>query len=506
MEKEDNANRLARESSPYLLAHAYNPVDWYPWGNEALQKAEKEHKLLIISIGYSSCHWCHVMEKESFNDPEVADVMNRFYVSVKVDREERPDIDQIYMTAAYIVQGTGGWPLNVIALPDGRPFFAGSYFPKERWIYVLEQFALLQQHEPQQLEEYAAKITSHIRTPDISPDSFHPLENSLSELKKELDPLKNKFDPEYGGLKGSPKFPMPSLLQMLLTMGFKLRDAELDQHVKITLVKMAIGGIHDHVGGGFARYSVDPWWKVPHFEKMLYDNAQLLKLYAQAYARWKDPLFLNVCKQIVSFAQRGLHSPEGAYYASFDADSNGEEGQYYCWSKIEIDSLLGNDTDAFCEIFQVTEAGNRKPDKNILIRKDAKLDKRIADWLKILLEARNQRVPPALDDKILTSWNALMITGLCELAKVTGEDYYTSLACKTATFIKEKMILPDGMIRHTYKNGESSIHGFLDDYAFTIEAFLALYEVTAEEKWILRAQQLNLYTLSHFQDPESRLF
>lgn len=511
-------NRLANESSPYLLQHANNPVDWYPWGSEALDKAKSENKLVIISIGYAACHWCHVMEHESFEDTSVAQVMNDYYVSIKVDREERPDVDQIYMDAAYLITGRGGWPLNVIALPDGRPVFAGTYFRKNDWTKILLYFKDLYQKEPETFDAEAEKLTNAINSIKIPGLD----EGKSSFTKQDLDEAFNKIisyvDFENGGTKGAPKFPMPGIYQYLLTYHFHTKHPSALEAVTTTLGKMSSGGIYDHIGGGFARYSTDDIWKVPHFEKMLYDNGQLVSLYSNAYKVTQKELYRKVVYKTLEFIEGEMTDESGGFYSSLDADSEGEEGKYYVWTKEEIDKLLGEKSELFCDYFSVTSLGNWEGNnilfitqkKEDLLRK-YKIDKKLFDQIineskRILFEARNKRIRPGLDDKILTSWNALMIKGYVDAYSAFGEKKFLDAAIRNAEFILNNMISDDGKLNRNFKNGKSTINAFLDDYAYTIEAFISLYEATFEEKWIHNAKKLADYVLLHFKDNKSDFF
>lgn len=511
-------NRLANESSPYLLQHANNPVDWYPWGSEALDKAKSENKLVIISIGYAACHWCHVMEHESFEDTSVAQVMNDYYVSIKVDREERPDVDQIYMDAAYLITGRGGWPLNVIALPDGRPVFAGTYFRKNDWTKILLYFKDLYQKEPETFDAEAEKLTNAINSIKIPGLD----EGKSSFTKQDLDEAFNKIisyvDFENGGTKGAPKFPMPGIYQYLLTYHFHTKHPSALEAVTTTLGKMSSGGIYDHIGGGFARYSTDDIWKVPHFEKMLYDNGQLVSLYSNAYKVTQKELYRKVVYKTLEFIEGEMTDESGGFYSSLDADSEGEEGKYYVWTKEEIDKLLGEKSELFCDYFSVTSLGNWEGNnilfitqkKEDLLRK-YKIDKKLFDQIineskRILFEARNKRIRPGLDDKILTSWNALMLKGYVDAYSAFGEEKFLDAAIRNAEFILNNMISDDGKLNRNFKNGKSTINAFLDDYAYTIEAFISLYEATFEEKWIHNAKKLADYVLLHFKDNKSDFF
>jgi uncharacterized protein YyaL (SSP411 family) len=362
-------NKLANESSPYLLQHARNPVDWYPWGSEALEKAKSDNKLIIISIGYAACHWCHVMEHESFEDESVAKVMNDFYVSIKVDREERPDVDQIYMDAAYLITGRGGWPLNIIALPDGRPVFAGTYFRKNDWTKILLYFKDLYQKEPETFNQEASKLTDAIKNMKIPGVEEKKSAFTKEDLDEAFNKIISEIDFTYGGTKGSPKFPMPGIYQFLLTYHFHTNNPRAIEAITTTLDKMASGGIYDHLGGGFARYSTDEIWKVPHFEKMLYDNAQLVSLYSNAYKIIGDQNYKKVVYETLEFIKREMTDKSGGFYSSLDADSEGEEGKYYVWTKEEIDKLLGEKAEIFCEYFNVSSSGNWEGKNILYIRK-----------------------------------------------------------------------------------------------------------------------------------------
>jgi len=521
-EQEDNKmkfkNKLANETSPYLLQHANNPVNWYPWGNEAFDKAKAENKLIIISIGYAACHWCHVMEHESFEDTSVAQVMNDFYVSVKVDREERPDVDQIYMDAAYMITGRGGWPLNVIALPDSRPVYAGTYFRKNDWTKLLLYFKDLYQKEPETFDLEAGKLTSAIKEMKIPGVE----ENISSFTKQELDESVNKIisliDFENGGTKGAPKFPMPNIYEFLLNYNFHTGNQKSLEALTITLDKMAAGGIYDHIGGGFARYSTDDIWKVPHFEKMLYDNGQLVSLYSNTFKVTGDKLYKNIVYETLKFIERELTDKSGGFYSSLDADSEGEEGKYYVWTKQEIENLLGENAEIFCDYYSIKSNGNWEG-SNILFINQNKEDllakykineedfkKIISESKKILFETRNKRVKPRLDDKILTSWNALMLRGYVDAYSTFGEKKFLEAALKNGEFILNNMMDGDGKLNRNYKNGKCTINAFLDDYAYTIESFISLYESTFDERWIFAAKKLADYVIKRFKDNESDFF
>ncbi len=514
-------NHLAGQSSPYLLQHAKNPVDWYPWGDEALAKAKAENKLLIISVGYAACHWCHVMEHESFEDSTVANLMNEHFVAVKVDREERPDVDDVYMTACHLASGKGcGWPLNAFALPDGRPVWAGTYFPKKNWIEILTYFSKLHQEEPEKLQEYASQIMDGIN----GNEQVLFNENDPSFTDANLVGITNNFlsniDFKKGGRDGSPKFPMPNNYQFLLSQYFHTKDEKTLEAVTTTLDNMANGGIYDHLGGGFARYSTDADWKVPHFEKMLYDNGQLVSLYSEAFMVTKNPLYQQVVEETLQYIKREMTDESGGFYSSLDADSEGVEGKFYVWTKEELAAVLQDEMSLklFADYYQVSNKGNWEH-TNVLHRKKpiADLAKRwnqseeqiiasITASKEKLLTAREKRIRPGLDDKILTSWNALMLKGYVDAYRAFGKQEYLQAALDNAHFINNNMLQGDDRLNRNYKDGKSVINAFLDDYALTAEAFIALYQVTFDEKWLKKAEGLSNYSILHFFDTKSGMF
>ena len=524
MDKENNTrhsytNELIHESSPYLLQHAHNPVNWYPWGEEALRKARKEKKLIIVSIGYSSCHWCHVMEHESFEDSAVARLMNEHFISIKVDREERPDIDHIYMTAVHMMNQRGGWPLNCIALPDGRPFWGGTYFPKEQWISALTQVQDFYRENPEQTEQYAADLAAGITNNSLFQPSVDPGTTDDVDLQGAVERWSGQFDLEQGGMQGAPKFPMPVNLEFLLHYGFRNEDRGVMQFVETTLTKMARGGIYDQAGGGFARYSVDRIWKVPHFEKMLYDNAQLVGLYAKAYQVTGNEVFRQVVQQSIEFLEREMTGSEGLFYSALDADSEGEEGKYYIWTWEELEELLAGDFDLFSEYYNINAAGLWENNSYILFRTSdpvvfaeernlepgAFLD-RIATWNRALMKAREPRIRPGLDDKSLTSWNAMMISGLVAAYRALGDPHYLELATNCASAIREEMWDKDQVLYRNYRNGIRSIPGFHIDYALYIEACLDLFEASLDRSWLDLAADLTGVTLEKFFQKDPGMF
>ncbi|MBG6234530.1 uncharacterized protein YyaL (SSP411 family) [Pedobacter sp. CAN_A7] len=507
-------NELIKASSPYLLQHAYNPVHWYEWGETALQKAKNENKLILVSIGYSACHWCHVMERESFENHEVAEVMNEHFVCIKVDREERPDIDQVYMLAVQLMTGCGGWPLNCICLPDQRPVYGGTYFQKPDWINVLTNVAELWAQEPEKALQYADRLTDGIINAEKIIPNVKTADYTADDLKEIVEPWKCSFDMSEGGYNRAPKFPLPNNWLFLLRYGHLAEDQSSSIATLFTLEKMALGGIYDHIGGGFARYSVDDRWHVPHFEKMLYDNGQLISLYTEAYASTRMPLYKQVAVECIEWLQREMTSPEGLFYAALDADSEGVEGKFYVWSADEFEVITEGDHNLLAEYFHVTEEGNWEEEHtNILLRsvtdeefaaakgialEDLQLKVRLAK--EKLLQHRSLRVRPGLDDKCLTAWNAMAIKALAESAIVYKDPIYEAMAKKAADFILSAMRTPEGGLYRNYKSGKASIPGFLDDYAFFIEALMALYAVDFDEKWLHEAKTLTDYVLRDFVD------
>ncbi len=523
-EQHQYTNALIHETSPYLLQHAHNPVDWHAWNDETLALAKKENKLLLISIGYAACHWCHVMEEESFEDSTVAAVMNKHFINVKVDREERPDVDQIYMNAVQLLTGSGGWPLNCVALPDGRPIWGGTYFPKENWLNAIEKLAELYKTEPEKAEEYAAKLTEGIHQSDLVTLNKEAPNFTKIELDSAVTKWEAYLDPKNGGNKGAPKFPMPSNINFLLRYATQTKNSELLKYVNTTLTQMAYGGIFDQIGGGFARYSVDEIWHIPHFEKMLYDNAQLVSLYSKAYQATKNPLYKEIVYRTTQFVESELYNGKGAFYSSLDADSKTttgalEEGAYYIWTKDELEKILGADFNLFAQYYNVNLHGKWEENNYHLIRTLSdeeianknnisvnELSNKVKSWQKTLLAARNKRDLPRLDDKSLTSWNALMLKAYADSYAVFNEKHFLEMALKTAQFITSKQLKEDGGLYRNFKNDKSTIDAYLEDYATTISAFLRLYEVTLNENWLQTAKQLTDYCYDHFYDDNNKMF
>ena len=512
-------NRLIHETSPYLLQHARNPVDWYPWGDEAFAKAKAENKLVLVSIGYSSCHWCHVMERECFEDAAIAERMNAHYVCIKVDREERPDVDHVYMTAVQLITGRGGWPLNCFTLPDGRPVYGGTYFPPAQWGQVLADLNATWQREPQRVVQYGEKLRLGLVATDLvepAADTGPFDRNTLDAMVAAWQP---HFDRTHGGPDRAPKFPLPNNYQFLLRQGVLDQDRELLQHVEITLDRMALGGLFDQLGGGFARYSTDVLWKVPHFEKMLYDNAQLVSLYSEAFQHFRKPLYRETVERTLAFIAREMTSAEGLFHSALDADTEGEEGLYYVWNPDELQQLLGPEFDLAAAYYQVNDKGHWEHGRYILLRgtddsafahtfgiDEKELGERIGRINATLFTARQQRTPPGLDDKCLTSWNALMVTAYRDAALAFERPEWLELASHAMDSLLRYCRKPDGGLWHSTKGGRSTINGYLEDYSFTMEALVGLYEATFDERWLEDARALAEHAIRHFHDRSSGLF
>ena len=519
MKEHAHTNALVNETSPYLLQHAHNPVDWHPWNEQTLAKAQEEGKLLIISIGYSACHWCHVMEHESFEDEAVAQVMNQRFINIKVDREERPDIDQVYMNAVQLMQQRGGWPLNCIALPDGKPVWGGTYFSKEQWIDQINQVANFYEERPQEMLDYAEKLAAGIQQSELVAYNSEDADFSWQDLSDMIEPWAKQFDFKEGGPNRAPKFPIPNNYTFLMRYAQLKDDKVISDYVKLTLEKMAFGGIYDQVGGGFARYSTDKLWKVPHFEKMLYDNAQLVSLYSEAHTAYGQKMYKQVVEETLAFVERELSHESGAFYSALDADSEGEEGKFYVWKKDELKALIGEDYKRFANYYNINSKGLWE-DGNYILLKDqtdeafcqkekidlSAFEEKVNTWKSILLQKREERVRPGLDDKSLTSWNALMCKAYADAYLAFGNTAYLDRALKSAKFISYKQWQSDNSLWHSYKDGKSSINGFLEDYAFTIEAFIRLYEATFDKQWLNKAHALVEYCTLHFYDGESGMY
>lgn len=518
-----HTNELINESSPYLLQHAHNPVNWTAWNTKSLAKAKSENKLIIISIGYSACHWCHVMEKESFENDSVAKLMNDNFISIKVDREERPDIDQIYMNAVQLMTGKGGWPLNCIALPDGRPIFGGTYFTKQEWTKMLTDIAALYKNNPQKVISYADKLIEGIKKSDLIQLNTNAIDFKASNVNTAVKNWKEVLDFKYGGLVSDSKFPMPKALHFLLRYSVQNSDKQLQKYLNTTLTNMADGGINDPIGGGFYRYTVDSKWHIPHFEKMLYDNAQLVSLYSDAYLVTKNELYKKKADETLTFVERELMASNGAFYSSIDADSRNksgklEEGAYYTWEKAELQKILKSDFTLFQKYYNINATGLWENNKYILFKTQSDIDfakennisitelnVKLKNWKQTLLQQREKRSRPHLDDKTLTSWNALMIKGYTNAYRSFKNPHYKEIAIKNASFLLNNQIQKDGSLYHSYKDGKSSINGFSEDYANVIDAFIAVYQITLDEKWLTKAKELTDYSLRHFLDKKTSM-
>jgi uncharacterized protein len=491
------ANRLAHETSPYLLQHKDNPVDWYAWGEEALARAKAEDKPLLVSIGYSACHWCHVMERESFEDPDTAALMNARFVCIKLDREERPDVDAIYMEACQAMTGAGGWPLNVFLTPDQVPFHAGTYFPPESrmgmpgWRSVLEAVADAWDQRRDEIRAGSARIAERLSGGALLAASKEPMDpHSLDEA---LAGLRSQYDRAHGGFGGAPKFPPASALEFLMRRG----ENEMAAH---TLRAMASGGMYDQVGGGFARYSVDPYWLVPHFEKMLYDNALLARAYLHGWQVTGDALFRRVCEETLDWALREMRGPEGGFFSALDADSEGVEGKFYVWAVGEMQDAFAGEPDADEAIawFGATDRGNFEG-RNIPVRGPGSPE-RLDDWRRRLYDVRAQRVWPGLDDKRLTSWNALMISALGDAGAVLERSDYLDAASACADFVLRDLRDSEGRLLRTWKDGRAKLNAYLEDHAFLLEALLTLYEASFEARWFAEARALADTMIERFAD------
>jgi uncharacterized protein len=512
-------NKLSAESSPYLLQHKDNPVHWMTWGEEAWTLAATENKPVLISIGYSSCHWCHVMEHEVFEDFECAELMNMHFVCIKVDREERPDIDSIYMDAVHLMGSKGGWPLNVFTLPDGRPIYGGTYFPKAHWINVLENIHDLFTNDYNKVAEYASRLHSGIAQLGIIADQQHDLEFEPEFLSKVIEHWSQFWDLEKGGARRAPKFPMPNNIDLLLHYGTLKNDKLAISHALNTLEKMAMGGIFDQCGGGFSRYSVDDSWKVPHFEKMLYDNAQLISTFAKAFRLNKNPLFAEVIESSVCWLLREMRATHGLFYSALDADSEGEEGKFYTWTEAEVMSMFQNDAELIKDYYNVGGVGYWEHGRNILLRVQtdemiaAKFNMSIHDLKakinsanqKLLFE-RSKRIRPGLDTKCITSWNAMLISAFCESYKALGDEEYIKLAVDTFESLRVAVLRNDGLLWHQITDNKPAIDAYLDDYAFFVTASIDMYEVTFDQTYLRLAQELISTTRKLFYNEENGLF
>jgi uncharacterized protein YyaL (SSP411 family) len=527
------SNKLSGESSPYLLQHAHNPVNWYPWGDEALQKAKEEDKPILVSIGYSACHWCHVMEHESFEDEETALQMNENFINIKIDREERPDLDHIYMDAVQAITGSGGWPLNVFLTPDKKPFYGGTYFPPQRahnrasWKEVLSGVTQLFKEKREQVTAQAEELTQHIGRSNVT---FSAKKFSLDIAAEEIftktdadkifENLMKQADKRWGGFGNAPKFPQTFTINYLLRYYHYTKNEDALKQACLSLDKMIQGGIYDQVGGGFARYSTDAEWLAPHFEKMLYDNALMIRTLCDAYQLTQNSIYKKTIEQTIDFIERELMHKSGGFYAALDADSEGVEGKYYVWSFDEVNKILGEDAKLFCEYYNVTPNGNWEH-TNILrvltpLHEFAKeknleeddLEKKLQVSSEKLLIERSRRVRPGTDDKILLGWNALMITALCKTFAALGINHYKKMAVKNFDFLFSNFKVNDNdfELYHTYKNGSAKYPAFLDDYAYFIEACISLQEITSDNKYLKHARSLIEYVIENFTSDEEDFF
>ena len=511
-----HTNHLINETSPYLLQHAHNPVDWYSWGDEAFQKAKSQNRPILLSIGYSACHWCHVMERESFEDEKIAALMNDLFVNIKVDREERPDLDEIYMNAVQMLTGRGGWPMTVFLTPEGKPFYGGTYFPPEDrygvpgFPKILQGVANAYREKPQDVERSVEQILAALQRMSLSTESQQPFSSDI--IGQSAEQLAQAYDTDHGGLGKAPKFPNVGVYELFLRHYHHSKGSRFLEMVTHTLTKMAQGGIYDHLGGGFHRYSVDEKWLVPHFEKMLYDNAQLVRIYAQVYSITGEPLFKQVVDETMNYLMREMLHIEGGFYSTQDADSEGEEGKFFVWTEEEISQILGEESsEIFCRIYDVSEEGNFE-EKNILhpiltleqaskfFRRDLKeIESLVSDAKGKLFQEREKRPKPFRDEKILTSWNGLMLSGLAEAIKILPHPSYLEAANRTLDFIFTKMFR-GGHLLHTYKSGTAKILGYLDDYAFLAAGLLDLFEATVNRAHLDRALELAEIMLHEFWD------
>ncbi|MGD8824808.1 MAG: thioredoxin domain-containing protein, partial [Myxococcales bacterium] len=495
------SNHLRNETSPYLLQHADNPVDWYPWGPEAMKLAQEQDKPILLSIGYAACHWCHVMEHESFEDPVTASQMNADFINVKVDREERPEVDSIYMSAVTAMTGRGGWPMTVFLTPDGKPFYAGTYFPNEprhgmpSFRQILTGVSEAWKKDRSNVESSAQEIATQLRALAAMDLGAGQLDSNV--FRSALRELERSFDATWGGFGGAPKFPQPMTLEFLLRHSLLDQDPSALAMAETTLEKMARGGMYDQVGGGFARYSVDERWLVPHFEKMLYDNAQLARVYLHAWQITQNPFYRRITEETLDYALREMRHEQGGFYSSQDADSEGQEGKFYVWSADEIREALGPDADLFMRVYGVSDGGNWEGHNILSLHLDPKglaaqmgtdpdaLATRLTAAREKLYRIRSQRVWPGLDDKVLTSWNGLMLAALAEAGRALGRNDYLEAARKNAEFLRRTMRRESGALLRTWRAGsQAKLNGYLEDYSFLGEGLLALYEATFDPRWV----------------------
>ena len=503
-------NQLIDESSPYLQQHADNPVEWYPWGEEALEKAKREDKPIFLSIGYSACHWCHVMARESFEDQATAEVLNKHFVSVKVDREERPDLDRIYMSAVQAMTGSGGWPMSVFLTPEGKPFYAGTYFPPQSrygmpsFQRVLTTIADAWQDRRDELLEGSDRVVASIQRQMAVATSDQELRSrTLSEAFRNL---RRDFDSAHGGWDGAPKFPQPMAIEFLLRLHHPTAEPDALGMATGALDAMARGGIYDQLGGGFHRYSVEERWLVPHFEKMLYDNAQLARVYLHAWQVTGEPLFRAVAEETLDYVVREMRHPEGGFYSTQSAESEGQEGRFFIWTIEEIRDVLGDESEAFMEAYGVQPGGNWEGKTILTFSGTWEERQALTDARRRLFEARQERVHPERDEKVITSWNGLMLAAFAEAGRALGRDDYLEVARRNAEFLLTELRGDDGHLLHTWRDGEAKVRGYLDDYANLIDGLLELYQTTFEGQWYQTARELVERILAHFSAPAGGFF
>lgn len=507
-------NHLSKSNSTYLRSHANNPVHWHSWGDEVLEKAKRENKIIIISIGYATCHWCHVMNRESFSDKNVAEIMNQYFINIKVDREERPDIDQVYMQAVHLINKRGGWPLNCFATPDGKPFYGGSYFPKENWAELLNNIQDLWQNEPHKIIAQANQITDYVNE---MPSQFMQ-QNTFADFTDAYNTIKEHFlansDMKYGGPKGAPKFLMPGHLQFLMDSHFFDKDPQSAEYVSLSLLKFAQGGIHDHLAGGFSRYSVDALWKVPHFEKTLYDNAQLISLYTNAYKSFKNLDYKSIAEKTADFALQYLQSENHLFYSGIDADSEGVEGKFYVWTKKEFTEVLGEKADLFTDWFGIDAESLWEEGLNVLTQWQDKKDflqrhqlsekefDILLEKAKIkLLNYREKRIHPVVDSNIIVSWNAMMLNALLELSEISDNSKYKEVAISGLEVLINTMWLPNKKVFRTLRTNETdAVEGFLEDYVCFAELLITAYLINQKNEYLSIAQEIVEVIMERFSN------
>ena len=505
------SNRLAGETSPYLLQHADNPVDWYPWGEEALEKARREDKPIFLSIGYAACHWCHVMAHESFEDDETAAILNEGFVNIKVDREERPDLDHIYMSAVQALTGRGGWPLSVFLTPEGKPFFGGTYFPhKPRYgmtafTDVLAKILDAWQNRRDEVEHSGEQLLEWLqREPGVPGAKGEELDEAT--LSAAVSSLAEAYDSQHGGWGRAPKFPQPMIIEFLLRYSTSTGSQHALRMAVDTLNAMARGGMYDQLGGGFHRYSVDERWLVPHFEKMLYDNAQLARVYLHAWQMTGEPFFRTIAQETLDYVLREMTDPAGGWYASQDADSEGEEGKFFVWTPEEIREVLGDDAEEFMRVYGVTAEGNFEGSNILSLVGTIEEREALAPARQKLLARREGRIRPAQDDKVLTAWNGLMLAAMAEAGRAIDDERYREAAERNAAFVLRELRQENGRLLRTWRADQAKLNGYLEDYAYLIEGLLELYQTTFEPRWFVAAGELADAMIAHFQAPERGFF